>query len=58
MCGCSKNTLYRAKDDLKIHVLKIGFKNKKTWWIHPDEDVEEKKKELLKEQTEKEADKK
>jgi len=43
--GWSKPTMYRAKDDLKIKSLKLGFSEKKTWWMLPDTDEEAVKRE-------------
>ena len=42
MGGWSKNTLYRAKDDLCLKSVSIGFsKDKKTYWLLPETDVDE-----------------
>ena len=50
--GCGKDTMYRAKKDLQLDNISIGFsKNKTTYWIAPEFDKEEfkaqKEKELL-----------
>ncbi len=39
--GWSKATLYRAKSEIDIQSVKIGYSDKKrTWWILPDIDIE------------------
>lgn len=39
--GFSERTLYRAKDDLALKSVTLGFgKTKKTWWLTPDVDKE------------------
>lgn len=50
--GFSKNTLYRARQDLQLESISIGFsKNKVTYWLAPEIDKqqfkEQKEKELL-----------
>lgn len=50
--GCSQRTLYRAKEDLLLDHVSIGFsKNKVTYWIAPEIDKqqfkEQKERELL-----------
>lgn len=50
--GCSRGTLYNAKQDLHLDNVSIGFsKNKVTYWLAPDIDKkefkEQKEKELL-----------
>lgn len=50
--GCSRGTLYNAKQDLQLDNVSIGFsKNKVTYWLAPDIDKkefkEQKEKELL-----------
>ena len=43
----SDRTLYRAKKDLEIQSVKVGFSsNKKTWWLLPDVDAVEFKKRM------------
>ncbi|MBQ2967445.1 MAG: AAA family ATPase [Clostridia bacterium] len=38
--GWSKSTLYNAKEELKLQRVQIGYsKNKKTWWLLPNMDV-------------------
>ena len=55
LAGWSKPTLYRAKSDLQLKSVQIGFNPKITWWILPDVDVE-KFKEWLKEKPSKQED--
>lgn len=43
---CSRNTLYRAKDELQLQCFSVGFgKNKTTYWVMPDVDIEKFKQE-------------
>ena len=46
--GVSEKTLYRAKSELALQTLQVGFSNnKETWWLDPDIDKEEFKRNLL-----------
>lgn len=44
--GCSKNTLYRARQDLQLDTVSMGYsRNKVTYWLAPDVDKEKFKEE-------------